>query len=351
MLHSHGFAQFMDKPTQITQTSETCIDHIFIRNRCLSIFKSEVFDIHLTDHCLLGLKIDSIHEYKKSISANSTTELLKIDFDMLNQKLRSIDWNYLYNEPDVNVCFNGFHEVLLNMVDSCKMPVSYSNKLRKAVSISPWINQRLLAKLSKRKKLYCILKRRPYDINFKNYFKQFCNRLTNDINETKNRFYANQIEQCQGDSAMQWKVINRMTGRGAKNGVEKVELVDGEIILEPERVAEEINKYFIAAQSDVVDNRGYAAPQPAAPFIRRPHSFFVSPTTVNEVFSTIQNLKNKKSSGFDSLNVCLLKKIAQSISPILSHIINLSFLNGIFPEKLKLSGVVPIYKKTVFNKN
>lgn len=343
ILHSHGFEQFIDKPTRITNISETCIDHIFIRDRYLNNFKSEVFDANLTDHCLLGLNIKSNYKCKKTNLNNVHRDVVKIDYIMLNNKLENTDWNCIYNEHDVNISFNRFHELLLSNVDTCKSHVRHSNKLNKALSISPWISDRLLRKLSRKKKLYRILKKRPYDIPFKNYYKTFCNNLNVEIIETKNKFYSKQIEKCHGDSSMQWRIINRLAGRDLNKCVDKVELSSGEIIVEPVQVANEVNKYFIATQTDAIDNNVCTAPPPLT-LTHTLNSFFMAPTTEDEVLSIIKNLKNKKSSGFDNLNVCLIKNVAKAISPILCHIFNLSFLNGIFPELLKSSVVVPILK-------
>lgn len=57
MLSGFGFTQIINCPTRITDLSKSCIDHIFIRHKDLSIFSAAVFDICLSDHCLLGLKI------------------------------------------------------------------------------------------------------------------------------------------------------------------------------------------------------------------------------------------------------------------------------------------------------
>lgn len=172
--------------------------------------------------------------------------------------------------------------------------LSLSNKLKKAQLISPWINKNLLSLLDKRKKLYSIYKK-PYDLHVETYFKQFCNKLSNSITETMNSFYSKQIEKCQGDVGMQWKIINRVAGRDDRRSVERVELDNGDIVVEPFAVAEEVNNYLIAAAQIAVDN-GLTVP---LTLTHRLNSFFVSPTTENEVCSVIHNLKNNKSSGFE----------------------------------------------------
>ena len=63
------------------------------------------------------------------------------------------------------------------------------------------------------------------------------------------------------------------------------------------------------------------------------------------VNDTIKDLSAKTSFGFDNLSTNLLKKISLSISSILSTTINQSLSTGIFPEKLKIAKVLPLFKK------
>ena len=77
---------------------------------------------------------------------------------------------------------------------------------------------------------------------------------------------------------------------------------------------------------------------------RNTKSIFLNPTTGEEIRSMISKLPNKKSSGFDNIDNIILKEIKDCISPKLAEIFNLSMLEGVFPEKMKLAEVVPLYK-------
>ena len=56
-------------------------------------------------------------------------------------------------------------------------------------------------------------------------------------------------------------------------------------------------------------------------------------------------LKAKKSCGDDKIQPKIVKENAVEFSPLITHIINLSFENGTVPSKLKLAKVIPILKK------
>ena len=63
--------------------------------------------------------------------------------------------------------------------------------------------------------------------------------------------------------------------------------------------------------------------------------------------STIQSLKNGKSCGPNGIPVKLVNILSSQISVYLSYLINESFRTGIFPEKLKIAKVIPVYKKGI----
>ena len=74
-------------------------------------------------------------------------------------------------------------------------------------------------------------------------------------------------------------------------------------------------------------------------------SFTFSLVTEEEVLKIIKKLKPKSSYGHDGVSTILLKFIASNISILLTKIINQSLCTGIFPDKLKIAKVKPIYKK------
>jgi len=73
-------------------------------------------------------------------------------------------------------------------------------------------------------------------------------------------------------------------------------------------------------------------------------SMYVSPTTDTEIIDIIKNLK-KSAPGYDGINASLLKHMLPAIiNPPLTHMINLSILNGQVPDELKIAKVIPIFK-------
>ena len=55
--------------------------------------------------------------------------------------------------------------------------------------------------------------------------------------------------------------------------------------------------------------------------------------------------KNNKSSGYDDISADVIQRMPDEIFVILLHIFNISLAKGVFPDKLKIARVTPIFKK------
>ena len=67
-------------------------------------------------------------------------------------------------------------------------------------------------------------------------------------------------------------------------------------------------------------------------------------TTPEEIVEIIRKMKPKSSSGLDNISCRLMKDISDIIAIPLTSLINQSLQSGIFPDKLKIAKVVPIFK-------
>ena len=67
-------------------------------------------------------------------------------------------------------------------------------------------------------------------------------------------------------------------------------------------------------------------------------------TCPTEVEKLIKELDSSKSSDIYDISVQIVKIPSIYIANILSHIFNKSFLDGIFPQKLKYAFVLPMHR-------
>ena len=73
-------------------------------------------------------------------------------------------------------------------------------------------------------------------------------------------------------------------------------------------------------------------------------SMYLYPTYQKEICDIVNSLKNGKSSGYDDISPDVLTSVIGHVSLPLCHVFNLSLSRGIFPDKLKIARVTPIYK-------
>ena len=75
-----------------------------------------------------------------------------------------------------------------------------------------------------------------------------------------------------------------------------------------------------------------------------PNSFFCEPCTEGEVFREMMHLNGKKSVGIENIPIKFIKMSAEYTSSVLADMYNKCMQDGVFPSKLRLAKVTPIFK-------
>ena len=71
----------------------------------------------------------------------------------------------------------------------------------------------------------------------------------------------------------------------------------------------------------------------------------MNPVALEQIKTIAQKLKSKNSSGFDNVQMLMVKKVIDNIKSPLAHIFNKLFVKGIVPKQImKLAKIVPIFK-------
>ena len=73
--------------------------------------------------------------------------------------------------------------------------------------------------------------------------------------------------------------------------------------------------------------------------------FRFAPVSEEDVIKIIHNLKPKSSCGFDEISVKLIKFAKNELCKPITVIVNQCLETGIFPDKLKIAKVIPLFKK------
>ena len=73
-------------------------------------------------------------------------------------------------------------------------------------------------------------------------------------------------------------------------------------------------------------------------------SIFLNPVTEEQLINIVHSAKDKKSKGYDGIDMCLLNKIIPHILTPLRDICNTSLGQGIFPDEMNIARIIPLIK-------
>ena len=122
--------------------------------------------------------------------------------------------------------------------------------------------------------------------------------------------------------------------------------VNNASITDPAKVAEEFNDYFTRVGKSLAESFNDYNSRTFLTFSKTP-CVMVCLSFIFYPYYTARScsLKLDKASDNDDILPFFLKMTVQLIASPLSMLINSCFTNGIFPNKLKLAKVVPVFKK------
>ena len=122
-------------------------------------------------------------------------------------------------------------------------------------------------------------------------------------------------------------------------------MTNGNTISEPKEIANAFNDFFVSIGDTGVLNTNRNIDFNQYMPLKTNCTLIFQEITVNNTRRIIDSLKPKTSTGVDSVSNKLLKFVKNAISEPLTIIINQMLRVGIFPDLLKISKVVPVYKK------
>ena len=172
------------------------------------------------------------------------------------------------------------------------------------------------------------------------------NRINSLTKEARTKYYNNQLKSSRGNCRKYWTAVNGLLGRNcSKNSISEIKL-NGQTFTGKNEISECLNQYF----SNVAVRLDEEIPTTGIPTHMqsmgepRTNSMRFFPVTPEEVQSLINGLKIVKSN-VDSMPVTIFKKVSHLLIIPLSKLINLCFMNGIFPDELKIARITPVFKK------
>lgn len=333
IMYSNSLFPLTTKPTRVTDTTATIIDHIWTSLAEINT-GNYIIQTDITDHFPILSQFELIN-----INANIPVYIQKrimstIALNLFNSEVEGFRWDRVFVSQCPLEAYNLFYEGF-NILFQKHFPLK-SVCINNKHEHRPYITLALKNSIKEKHRLERLANKWP--LTYGNTYKTYRNKLTSILRAAKNKYYKDQLKDNQGDPKSHWNSINSLLGRS--NAAE-----EKSIHLKPHSndVANDFNEHFLKAGQTLstsnVDNNEYLQ------YLCNPPNFslYLTPVSNSEIEHYIKNLK-LSAPGYDDFSAKLLKCSSGTIAIIFKHIINLSFRKGVFPDKLKLAKVIPVHK-------
>ena len=337
-------------PSRVTNRTATLIDQLFSKfenkdSNCYAGLISSTLSDHYPIFLFKSLELDFIKQEKK-IKINTVSPFQLAN---LNSDLMQVNWDTNLVSSNLNDNYNIFYDKLKELYEK-NLPEKFVKNDRHKIARSPWITNGLIKSIKYKDKLYIKLKKTKTMnalFNFRvNQLKQYKKILKKCINLAKSEYHRNEFKKHKNDLKNTWKLIkNIISKKNRATGLpEKMKNKSGKIFSSKYEIAQELNKIF-SGSDDQIPSHDYKNCNFKTYLTNSVNSRFkFQQIDVDDLQLTGDELKTKHSSGDDGISAFVLKKIFPNIKKPLLKLINLSLETGIFPKKLKIAKIIPIYK-------
>ena len=156
------------------------------------------------------------------------------------------------------------------------------------------------------------------------------------------------MEQFGNDSSTVWKNVKHWLG-WSSGGPPTQLMSEGNIYSKPKDLARIMNDFFVNKVRRLRENLLRNPGDPLALVKRlmgaRECRFQFNSVHPDETDKIIANLKNSKSCGSDNIDTYIIKLARKELVPVITHIINLSLAQPLFPNVWKTSKTIPLHKR------
>ena len=289
---------------------------------------------------------------KNTQISHNKSESLKYDYSKFKESefredFNKIDFDYLENSGmDVDNKFGRFLKDLTSLTNK-HAPMKKRSRKEMKLKDKPWINSKILKMMRIRDRILQKLKKKQTDDNIKLY-KKFRNRVSNELKESKARYFHNYFSTNSQNMKKLWSGIKTIISHksSSSSAINKIKDKDGSVTSDPSQMSNIFNVFYVNIANEITKTIPLTPKSPLDYLTKRvSNSLFLTPVTEIEVKDIISILNPSKSVGPNSIPIKLLKVIGSSISPLLALLVNQSFQSGTFPDKLKIAKVISLFKK------
>lgn len=344
---NRNFLPFSLLPTRITSESSTLIDHVFsnVLSSNGTYCKAGLLYSDVSDHFANFMIICKNDKQKQKMEKKLIRIYSHTNISAFKNAIDTQNWQTVLASKNVNESLEKFSQIYNNCFESNFPLIRCSNKHNRPSK--PWITPALRKSINRKS----ILHRKWVKTKNKEderIYKNYARLLRNLIRKSEQVYFHDQLSSKFNNAKDIWKTLNSIGNFSNKkkenNTIHEIK-TDRKNITNCNEIAEKFNEYFTTigdkySKQFLDDGKKYKS------YLGCPtlNSLYLKPADQPEILKIIETLKNSKSTSCDYFSNFLLKECKYSLLTPLLHIFNLSFATGVFPEPLKVTKIIPIYK-------
>jgi len=355
LLTENSFYPKITLPTRFSNRRGTLIDNVFCKltDKTLNT-TSGILTKKFSDHQPYFTFLNDIFHNDTppkfiKINTNSPESIEKFQNELIAANiLNKIDSNHT---ADPNLNYNILYDILDLAKNNClpSKKIKFNKHKHKKTK---WITNGLIKSIHYRDNLYNKLKCQDPDspeyAAMATHLKDYNGLIKKNIRFLKKEYYKVCFNKFKNDIRNTWKTINDILHKTRKVKSFPDGFTDGkENITDKQEIANKFNMFFTNVGPNLANDIKCPENKSFKDYLNKKYikQFKFIEIDKENLTKIIKEMKSKTSCGVDGISMKLLKSVEYILIEPLVAIINQTLITGIFPDKLKIAKVNPIYKK------
>lgn len=328
------------EPTRVTPTSSSCIDNIItnfdVIGKCL------VTGVRSDHKCQMVSLSRAFAPQQQTITVRSLSKKrLELFSDNVETKLQTL----YHSTSNPNEMYSTlFNCICAEFNKYCKVK---SLKVNNNIKFSVWATKGIRRS---RDVLYELYDKRSYtsDVTFHNYVRNYSKVFKTVCIMAKSEYISTKIKNSDNKIKTTWQILNAESGKKTRHDKLLTLNINDKQISDKQIVANFLDKYFTNIPIETTKDL-LSSPDTAESFLRgnvntSNPSFNFRLVNSSDITNAFKNIKRKGTEDLWGLSTKAIASIIENIAPFLALIFNCCITDGIFPDLMKMSKIIPIYK-------
>ena len=338
----HGFAQLISVATRVGNNQEASgLDHLY-SNSLEKLSDVQVKHKGSSDH-----KLIYVTRFTRAVISKPRIIRKRAykHFDQVKylEAIRSTSWWDVYSCENIEEAT----QKLSNKLNSILNVLAPIRSIQVCNKYAPWISQVTKEKIKNRDRA----QQKAISSQFSEDW--LCYKsLRNDVNKSlkleKIQWQRQKLQCFTKDSKSAWKNVKNWLG-WVRTGPPTKLLKNGILSFKPKSLANIMNEFFIEKVAILRDKIPVCEGNPVSLveeiMKNKSCTFKFRCVHPDETLKFITNLKSTEACGVDNIDSKVIKLAKNELTPVITHIINLSIRSSIFPTQWKTAKVIPLHKK------